>query len=76
MVRLACSTGDLRLESHMPSDPGLQISFPCQVTLLKSNPKHTQNLKDHHSKSDKDIFILFPKARKENISCPPPKSLT
>ena len=50
--------------------PGLQISFPSRVTLLKRNPKHTENLKDHRKEPDKDIFTLFPKARKENIFSP------
>lgn len=73
VVMSACSSVAMRLQSHMPRDLGFQVSFPSWVTLLKSNPKHTENLKDNHKEPNKDIFTLFPKARKENIF--PQKSL-
>lgn len=37
------------------------------MIFVKRNPKHTENLNDHHKEPDKDISTLFPKARKENI---------
>ena len=60
VVGLAWSTGALRLESRMPSDPGLQISFPSQVILFKEQSQAHREFKGPPQRTWQGYFHAFP----------------